>query len=127
MSKIIATIPTLGIEVTSEKRWINNERTRLVDMTEEHLRNAVLWAYRKWQDELGAKLTAEVKLGHTYREWYLILKAVYDRPKLEVKQEPERSVRSNSHNGSRSNNIRDCYGTTHADIAFESFLNYSGY
>lgn len=76
--RIIATVPTLGIEITSEGRWINAERSKIVNMDYDHLRNATIWAYRRWQDEKGAKMPEEVKYGHTYREWYLILKTVFD-------------------------------------------------
>lgn len=77
--KIIANVPTLGIEITSNNCWIDTNQTPIDQMTNDHLRNAILWAYRRWKDEEGAKLVPEKAKGYTYREWYLILKAVYDQ------------------------------------------------
>ena len=61
-------------------------------MEDSHLRNAVLWAYRKWQDEQGARLNAEEIHGYTCRQWYLILKAVYDQRIENQQKEIEKSI-----------------------------------
>jgi len=77
--KIIAKVPTLGLEIISDQRWINRSRDLIVNMDDDHLRNAVMWAYRMYRDEQGAQLTPKEIYGHTYYQWYLILKAVYDQ------------------------------------------------
>ena len=123
--RIIATVPTLGIEITSEDRWINTERTYISKMDYDHLRNATMWAYRKWQDEKGAKMPEETKFGRTYREWYLILKAVFDNyDNISIIENSKNN--NNKHHNSSHHDI-ECYGSSHHDMAMESAMMHNGF
>lgn len=99
--RIIAIIPMLGLEILSDQRWINNTRDLIVNMDDDHLRNAVMWAYRKWKDEEGAKLDPQKVYNYTYREWYMILKACYDR-RMEEKKECVRKTIQKARNAVRT-------------------------
>lgn len=90
--KIIAKVPILGLEILSDQRWINKSRDYITKMEDDHLRNAVMWAYRRWKDEQGAQLTPDKVYNYTYREWYLILKAIYDERIENQQKEIEKSI-----------------------------------
>jgi len=131
---IIASIPTIGIEILSDQRWIDKGRTHIIDMEDDHLRNAVLWAYRQWKTEEGAKLAPAIVYGFTYRQWYMILKEVYDK-RIEKQEQEEKKqitrlyneVEAKTTTETYSRSERTCYGSDNRDEAFESMLGHFGY
>jgi hypothetical protein len=140
-------------EITNEHLWLNG-LTTIANMSDEHLRNARVWLHTVATSELAVYGTPCKHRGYTYKQWGTILRKEEERriaaaeatKQLAIKtlENALANIKSTAANniivtkksngetnvrsvGYQQNSGKECYGSDHADQAFESFLSSQGY
>ena len=84
--KILFIVATIGKQITSDTRWINNSGSPLItEMTDDHIRNTRCWLLRQVEalDELGYE--EPYNGNYTYSEWLKILEGEEGRRKAVIR------------------------------------------
>lgn len=74
MSKVLFKLPSCNKEVTTYTCWINANKPRIVDMTDEHIENCRMWLHGNIQAEKAIYGCHKLRGGFTYPEWAIIFK-----------------------------------------------------
>ncbi len=69
------------IQITDGHLWLTGN-TKIVDMEDSHLHNAILWCHRRERSEVELSMTPLVVKGLTYAQWKEIL--LHEKQRREV-------------------------------------------
>lgn len=83
---ILFSIPSMGIQITSDIRWISANNPYLIEMGCDHIANARMWLNRKIKEHRELGYPEPVINGFSYSQWFTILTEEEKRRREKARQ-----------------------------------------